>query len=385
MDHYSDTNAALICLSHLRWDFVFQRPQHLMIQAALTRRVYYVELPMFGDWDDHLDIRTVGGSVQVAVPYIRTGFDAAESQARTAALLAELAEREHLRDLTLWVYTPMELPVAAQLRPALTVYDCMDELANFRFAPPELRPREQQLFRQADLVFTGGHRLWEAKRGQHPHVYPFPSSVEKAHFAQARAGLNDPADQAPLGRPRLGFYGVIDERFDTALITELARCRPDWEFVLLGPVVKLEESELPRAANIHYLGMKSYAELPAYLAHWDVALMPFARNEATEFISPTKTPEYLAAGVPVVSTEIRDVVRPYGEQDLVRIANRADDFEAACEAALAERHQPESRERQARADAYLAGLSWSQTWAEMETLMNEARGRKAAKTEAADD
>ena len=380
-----DSKAAILCLSHLRWDFVFQRPQHLMTRAALTRRVYYVELPLFGDWDDHLDIRAVEGGVQVVVPRIRIGFDAAESQARTAALLAELAGQEALGDFTLWVYTPMELPVAAQLRPGLTVYDCMDELANFRHAPPELRAREQQLFTQADLVFTGGHRLWEAKSKQHPSAYPFPSSVDKAHFAQARADLPNPEDQIPLPRPRLGFYGVIDERFDTALIAELARRRPEWTFVLLGPVVKIEDSELPRAANLHYLGMKTYAELPHYLAHWDVALMPFARNAATEFISPTKTPEYLAAGVPVVSTSICDVVRPYGERALVRIADTADDFEAACEAALAERGQVAGQERQARADAFLAELSWERTWREMEALMNGARYRKQVGIEAADD
>ena len=380
-------SADILCLAHLRWDFVFQRPQHLMTQAAKTRRVYYVELPIFGDHDDYLDIRFSGG-VRVVVPHIREGFSPAESQARTAKLLSALAEEVSLRDFTLWVYTPMELPIAAGLQPALTVYDCMDELANFRYAPPELRPREQQLFRQADLVFTGGYRLWEAKREQHPHAYPFPSSVEKAHFAQARADLPDPADQAELSRPRLGFYGVIDERFDTELLAELSRRRPEWQFVLLGPVVKLDESELPRADNIHYLGMKGYAELPAYLAHWDAALLLFARNEATEFISPTKTPEYLAAGVPVVSTSIRDVVRPYGEQQLVRIADSAADFEAACEAALSERNQAVGRERQARADAYLSGLSWEQTWNEMDSLMLAARQPQQASenaTEAADD
>ncbi|WP_420595423.1 glycosyltransferase family 1 protein [Deinococcus sp.] len=378
----------LICLAHLRWDFVFQRPQHLMTQAARTRRVYYIEPPLFGDWDDALDIRASDCGVQVVVPHVREGFSPAESQARTAVLLAGLVEQEQVQDFTLWVYTPMELPVAAQLHPALTIYDCMDELANFRFAPPELRPREQQLFKQADLVFTGGYRLWEAKRQQHPHAYPFPSSVEKGHFAQARADLPDPADQAELSRPRLGFYGVIDERFDTELLAELARRRPEWDFVLLGPVVKLEESELPRAENIHYLGMKSYAELPAYLAHWDAALLLFARNAATEFISPTKTPEYLAAGVPVVSTSIRDVVRPYGEQQLVRIADSAADFEVACAAALSERHQLAGEERQARADAYLSGLSWEQTWNEMDSLMVAARQPQQASEntiEAADD
>lgn len=381
----SDNQAAIICLAHLRWDFVVQRPQHLMTQAALTRRVYYVELPNFGDWDDFLEIRATGSGVQVVVPQIRIGFDAAESQARTAALLAKLAEQEALGDFTLWVYTPMELPVAARLRPGLVVYDCMDELANFRYAPPELRPREQQLFMQADLVFTGGHRLWEAKREQHPHAHPFPSSVDRAHFAQARHAQPDPADQAGLPRPRLGFYGVIDERFDTALMAELARRRPEWAFVLLGPVVKLEEAELPRGANLHYLGIKDYAELPTYLAHWDAALLPFARNAATEFISPTKTPEYLAAGVPVVSTAIRDVVRPYGEQQLVSVANTVDEFETACLAALSERGQISGQARQARADAFLSGLSWPQTWAEMEALMARARNRRQSGIEAADD
>lgn len=286
----------LICLTHLRWDFVFQRPQHLMGQAARDRRVYYVEPPIFGEWESSLAIRPTEHGVMVIVPHLPEGLDAAASQARTAAMLSELALSEVWRDYTLWVYTPMDMPLVISLDPDLVIYDCMDELANFRFAPPELRPREQQLLARADLVFTGGHRLWEAKREQHPHAHPFPSSVDKAHFARARREMPDPTDQAELNRPRLGFYGVIDERFDTGLIAELARRRPEWQFVLLGPVVQIEESDLPRAANLHYLGMKSYAELPQYLAHWDVALLPFARNEATEFISPTKTPEYLAAG-----------------------------------------------------------------------------------------
>lgn len=362
---------ALLVLSHLRWDFVFQRPQHLLTRAAQSRRVYYIEEPIFGEHADELRCTQGPGGVTVCKPYIEVGHSAAESQCRTAALVQQLVQEQGLTEYDLWVYTPMEWPVVAGLSPRVTVYDCMDELANFRGAPPELRERERQLFAQADVVFTGGHRLFEAKREQHLNVHPFPSSVEVSHFAQAREHHLDPADQADIPHPRLGFFGVIDERFDTSLMAELAQRRPEWHFVLIGPVVKIDESELPRAANLHYLGKKSYAELPVYLSGWDVALLPFARNEATEFISPTKTPEYLAAGVPVVSTGIRDVVQPYGAQDLVRIADGPDAFEAACAAALAEAQTP-AAVRQGRADAFLSGLSWDQTWQDMAALIEEA-------------
>ncbi|GAA5512801.1 hypothetical protein Dcar01_01525 [Deinococcus carri] len=373
---------ALLVLSHLRWDFVFQRPQHLMTRAARTRPVYYIEEPQFvpsaEHLGDHLEVRRDDSGVMVVTPHIEEGRTPEQSQASTARLLAGLVQSEGLVEYDLWVYTPMELPVTAGLHPRVTVYDCMDELANFKGAPPQLREREEQLFGQADLVFTGGHRLYEAKRERHAGAYPFPSSVDTAHFAQARAGLADPVDQAELPRPRLGFYGVIDERFDIELIGELARRRPEWQFVLLGPVVKIDPADLPRGENLHYLGMKSYRDLPAYLAHWDVALLPFALNEATEFISPTKTPEYLAAGVPVVSTGIRDVIRPYGERDLVRIADGADAFEAACAAALAERHTPAGEDRRERADAHLSTLSWDRTWADMSALIERAATERSA-------
>lgn len=377
--------AALLVVAHLRWDFVFQRPQHLMTRAARTRRVYYVEEPQFISGPDGLLIRQDPSGVTVVTPQIEHGHSAAESQARTARLLSGLVTSEGLVEYDLWVYTPMELPITAGLSPRVTVYDCMDELANFKGAPPELRRREDALFRQADLVFTGGYRLYEAKRERHTGAHPFPSSVDTVHFAQARVGLPDAPDQAGLPRPRLGFYGVIDERFDIELIGELARRRPEWQFVLLGPVVKIDPEVLPRGENLHYLGMKGYAELPTYLAHWDVALLPFALNEATEFISPTKTPEYLAAGVPVVSTPIRDVVRPYGEKDLVRIAEGVDAFEAACAGALAERVTPAGQQRRERADAHLSTLSWDRTWAEMSALIEQAAAERVAVAGVADD
>ncbi|MDP8922487.1 MAG: glycosyltransferase, partial [Chloroflexota bacterium] len=245
--------------------------------------------------------------------------------------------------------------------PRVTVYDCMDELSAFRFAPPLLREREARLFERADLVFTGGHSLYEAKRRRHPSVYPFPSSVDVAHFRRARSAQPDPADQASVQHPRLGFYGVIDERLDIQLIRSVAEARPDWQIVLVGPVAKIDRETLPRLPNVHYLGAKQYDELPAYLAGWDVALLPFACNEATRFISPTKTPEYLAAGRPVVSTPIRDVVRPYGDRGLARIAATAPEFVAAVEQALVE----DGAARLAKADPFLAEMSWDRTWQQM--------------------
>lgn len=329
-DVFPQAAPALLVLSHLRWKFVFQRPQHLMTRAARSRAVYYIEEPLFGDWSDQLVCETDASGVVICTPRIEAGHAPAESQRRMARLIESLVQEKQLSEYDLWVYTPMEWPTTRGLTPRVTVYDCMDELANFKGAPPELRQREQQLFAQADVVFTGGHRLYEAKCQQHANVHPFPSSVDVAHFAQARDGLADPADQRGLPHPRLGFYGVIDERFDIDLIGKLARRRPDWQFVLIGPVVKIDAADLPRGENLHYLGQKAYADLPGYLAHWDVALLPFALNPSTEFISPTKTPEYLAAGVPVVSTPIRDVIRPYGESGMVRITSDVDTFEAAC-------------------------------------------------------
>jgi glycosyltransferase involved in cell wall biosynthesis len=246
------------------------------------------------------------------------------------------------------------------------VYDCMDELSGFAGAPPGLREQEAQLMKRADLMTTGGYSLYEAKRALHPNVHPFPSSVDVAHFRRARTATAEPPDQASLPRPRLGFFGVIDERMDLALLAGVAAARPQWQLVLVGPVVKIDAARLPRAANVHYLGSQPYDTLPSYLAGWDVALMPFARNEATRYISPTKTPEYLAAGRPVVSTSIRDVVRPYGQRGLVRIADTVEDFVSAVEAALVE----DSTARLRSADDFLRHTSWDATWAEMKSRLD---------------
>jgi glycosyltransferase involved in cell wall biosynthesis len=372
--------ADIVCLSHLRWDFVFQRPQHLMSRAARDRRVFYVQPPIGSKYPDRYVVKRRARGLSIVVPVLGPGMGAAslspvKEAARLAALrdrIDELIENEGIRNYVLWYYTPMAIPVSRQLDPVAVVYDCMDELALFKRAPRRLLEYEAELFDRADVVFTGGRSLYEAKRTRHPNVHPLPSSVDVAHFARARDVVADPADQAALPHPRLGYFGVIDERMDMKLVQAVADARPDWSIVMVGPVAKITKRDTARARNIHYLGKKSYDELPAYLAGWDVALLPFARNEATRFVSPTKTPEYLAAGRPVVSTSIRDVVHPYGVQGLVRIADSAAEYVAAVEEALTEDPGPRVR----RADLFLARLSWDRTWAAMDQLLQQAVRRR---------
>jgi UDP-galactopyranose mutase len=315
--------------------------------------------------------------VWVAVPHLPEGLRSEVALATVKREMINRLFREHgIREHVLWYYTPMALDCTRHLKPLATVYDCMDELSAFKGAPPELREREDELFSRADLVFTGGQTLYEAKRDRHPAVYAFPSSIDHAHFAQARTTIREPQDQVAIPRPRLGFFGVIDERLDIELLDAVALARPDWRIVMIGPVVKIDPAALPRRDNIHYLGGKAYADLPAYLAGWDVALLPFARNESTRFISPTKTPEYLAAGKPVVSTSIRDVVRPYGDMKLVGIADTAEEFVKAVEFALDERGR--SAEWLARVDEFLGQTSWDKTWGRMSRLIEEVTATRRA-------
>jgi UDP-galactopyranose mutase len=358
----------MICFSHLRWDFVYQRPQHLMTRFARLMRVFYFEEPVIEDGcKPFLDVHKGTGEVMIATPHLPSGFDAETANSTQRALLDELCLEHAIRDPIAWYYTPMLAAFSSHLQASAVIYDCMDELSAFRFAPPALRAMEQALLRRADLVFTGGYSLYEAKRKQHPRVHAFPSSVDTKHFSTARGGLQDPSDQASMPHPRLGFFGVIDERMDIELLAVVADLRPHWHFVMVGPVVKIDPAELPQRSNIHFLGGKQYAELPAYLAGWDVALMPFALNESTRFISPTKTPEYLAGGKPVVSTPIVDVVRHYGELEAVRIAKTPDEFVAAVEAALTRNSAP--GEWLEAADRVLAETSWDMTWQQMADLI----------------
>lgn len=367
LDSFSSAHVQdLICFSHLRWNFVYQRPQHLLSQASGHFRVWFWEEPLLDNraW---LEVRTIQAQLHILVPHFPADCDADTQQELQRRWLNELRAQHQINHFVTWYYTPMALAFSDHLRPRLTVYDCMDELSAFRDAPPQLRQLESQLLSRAQLVFTGGHSLFEAKQALHPAVHAFPSSIDRQHFGEARRGLADPADQQWLDYPRIGFSGVIDERLDSTLLKELARRRPDWHFVLLGPVVKIDPATLPQGPNLHYLGMKPYEQLPAYFSNWQVALLPFALNESTRFISPTKTPEYLAAGLPVVSTPIRDVVNSYGDCGPVWIADRVGSFERAIQAAL--KLQPGSSWSQI--DAQLAQSSWQKTWEDMHRLMLE--------------
>ncbi|MDB4950191.1 MAG: hypothetical protein JWM27_2840 [Gemmatimonadetes bacterium] len=360
----------LVCLSHLRWDFVYQRPQHLMSRFARERRVLFVEEPVWGPGPARVETEEREG-VRVVRMRLPDGLSWSQVEETQRRLLDEVLAVHGVRRFVAWYYTPMALSFTSHLRPAAVVYDCMDELSLFRGAPAVLLEREAGLLRRADLVFTGGASLYAAKRGRHPGVHLFASSIDAAHFCRARAPLPEPADQAGIPGPRLGYFGVIDERVDLALLAGIAAARPGWQLVMLGPLAKIDAADLPRLPNLHYLGMKAYTELPSYVAGWDVAMLPFALNDATRFISPTKTPEYLAAGRPAISTPIRDVVSPYGERGLVRIAASVDEWVAEAESVMAMGADARASWL-AGVDALLAGTSWDRVWAGMRDLVDGA-------------
>ena len=367
------TEFDVICFCHLRWDFVFQRPQHLMTRFARRGRVFIVEEPVGTDNEARLDVSDRGNGVFVCVPQLPSGSNADQEIPK---LLTKLIDEHLITNYINWFYTPMMLDWADGLEPLAIVYDCMDQLSAFSGAPPELVEKERKLFERADVVFTGGQSLYEAKREQHENVHAFPSSIDAQHFGKARSISEEFPQQANIPHPRVGFVGVIDERMDVPMVGKAAELRPDWQFVMVGPVVKIDEATLPRPENIHYLGQQGYEDLPAILAGWDVAVMPFALNESTRYISPTKTPEYLAAGLPVVSTAIKDVVTPYGDLDLVSIVSTPEEFVSAIETAMTE----DSQDRRIRADAYLSNFSWDKTFQGMYELIQQVTsgGTKAA-------
>lgn len=355
----------ILCFSHLHWNFVYQRPQHLLSRFARQYHVYYFEEPCHGS--DAYEIAQQDG---ISIVSLFVDDRDADRNGRLKRLIDRFIAERNIKEFICWYYTPMALEYTAHLVPQVTVYDSMDELSAFRFAPPQLLPLENELFKKADVAFTGGHTLYQAKKDRHHNIHPFPSSIDKEHFQAARYNETEPADQKEIPHPRFGFYGVVDERFDIELLREVSERKPDWHFVIIGPVVKINPDDLPRAENIHYLGPKKYEELPYYISHWDIALVLFALNESTEFISPTKTPEYLAAGLPVISTPIKDVVKPYGEENLVYIATDADTFIMYGEEELAKKSKTEWL---VKVDEFLADDSWDNTFNKMNVLINNVK------------
>ena len=363
----------IITFSHLRWDFVFQRPQHLLSRMAASHRVIFIEEPIYDpSAQPHWEISLPQANLLVCRPHTAVEIDGFtdEQMPLIAALMNELLSVEQINNYVLWFYTPLALPLADGLSPRAVVYDCMDELAAFLHAPKHLLNREEKLLKMADVVFTGGPSLYRAKKNRHANAHCFSSSVDTKHYAKAvHPDTCDPGDQASIPRPRFGFFGVIDERLDLSLLAYVADSHPEWQIVMLGPVAKIDWSSLPRRSNIHYLGQKSYAELPEYLSGWDVCILPFARNESTKFISPTKTLEYMAAEKLIVSTPITDVAEPYGK--LVYLGDTPSAFVSACERALHASRQ----ERQARVAGMrevLSKTSWDATAKEMESLIVKA-------------
>jgi len=371
----------LIVFCHLRWDFVFQRPQHLMTRLAEHYNILFVEEPVHHEGQAFLQKTEVHKNITVCRPHTpihQWGFH--DDQLPTLQnLLADLVPQGERP--VVWFYTPMALPLLQSFDPALVIYDCMDELAAFKNPPKQLLQRESALLNIADICFTGGPSLYESKRTRHANAYCFSSSVDAKHFRQALDKANSHPAQADVAHPRLGFYGVIDERFDTDLIKEVAAARPDWQIVLVGPVVKIDPANLPQGANIHYMGQRTYDELPKFLAGWDVCLLPFALNESTKFISPTKVLEYMAAELPSVSTPITDVKVPYSH--VVEIANDAQEFIAACDRMLA-LNDAQKADLAERMRKVVANTSWDKTANAMHEIIQSTQpSNKAERLNAA--
>ncbi|MFN8528571.1 MAG: glycosyltransferase [Anaerolineae bacterium] len=372
----------LICISHLRWDFVWQRPQHLLSRLAVRHRILFVEEPIASTeaTEPRLEvtIRPLSNGAEVSVVRLIQPVEAERwighgdplTQQTYTLMLNAYLKAHGFDHPMLWLYTPMASDFVSAIPYSLLIVDVMDQLSAFKGAPRELARNEAMLLPVTDVIFTGGMSLYRDKVLFNAHTYCFPSGVETKHFARAmqRESFRKPAPLDAMQGPILGYFGVIDERMDLELIRTIAERHPDWNLVLLGPVVKIDPAELPHAPNIHYPGMKTYEELPAYLAYFDVALIPFALTDSTRYLSPTKTLEYMAAHKPIVSTAIDDVRELYG--DVVRIGDTHDEFITHIEAALAENPQSKrSSDRWARELSLLDENSWDRIAQRMTAIL----------------
>jgi UDP-galactopyranose mutase len=372
----------LVVFSHRRWNFVYQRPQQILSRLARRWRVLFIEEPMYSAGDPRAELCAPQTGVTVMTPHTpltAPGFHD-DQIPLLQKLVGQALAREGFDDYGAWLYTPMALPLLTKLSPRIIVYDCIDEPAASRSPPRQLAQRENALMRVANVVFTAGPSLFDARRSRHANVHLFQNSVEREHFARARdIGRAHPEVKA-LARPRLGFFGVLDERIDVGLLRAIAECRPEWEICMVGPVRRIDPLSLPLLPNMHFLGRREYEDLPAFLAGWDLAILPLAQDESTRCISPTQTLEYMAAERPIVSTPLRDVKRLYG--NVVRFGGTADEFIAACEAALVEPDaQRAARVSEMRRIA--ASTSWDETARRMRRIVDAAARRgltEAART-----
>lgn len=365
--HEEDNIDTLLCFAPIKWESVFQRPQHLMSYAAKKWRVFYIQEPEFEreTTEPEMDVKELKKykNLYVVSPKLPTALSKNDTEKAMLNLLNRLCYEHSIQNYGIWYYTPVSNHYTTDLYPRVVVYDCITPI---RTTQPALTDIENELISQSDLVFTNGKTLFEAKRDWHPQVYNFPSSIDKEHFMQARLELPEPADMEEILYPRLGLYGAIDECFDVELLRALSARRPDWQFVLIGPVVGIDEGALPKAENIHFLGERSYQELPSYISGWNAALMLVSTEKASQTHIPTRTPEYLAAFKPIVSTPVPDIFSPYEEMGLVNTASNVFEFETAIEEALS---YDKRKEWKKTIDDFLKTHSWDVTWQQMRHLI----------------
>lgn len=354
----------LIVFSHLRWDFIFQRPQHLLTKFAKYRRVYYFEDPIYGMTDSpRLFLKETSEGVQVVIPYLPENIDEKAIEVELKYLVDELIFDENISKYTAWYCTPTSLPYTRHIQPETTIYDCLDEY--------HLEDLEAELMKKADLVFTAGLALFDGKKQNHDNIHSFPNSIDYEHFAQGRLQLVEPDDQVNIPRPRIGYYGTIDERFDLELLEQMARKRPEFQFIIIGPVKETIVDKIPRLSNIFYLEKKDYHTLPLYLSGWDCAMTPYMLNDHAKFNNPTKIIEFLAAGKPVVSTAINEMINAYADRKMVHIAFSPDEFLQCLEKAMEERNS--DPEWINRIDSFLTVNTWEHTFTKMAQLESELR------------
>lgn len=373
-----------IVFSHLRWEFVTQRPQHIMTRLGQHGPVIFVEEPVEGPPVESSEevkhsskalhskrakqARIFSGAKNVTVvqPYAKWENYTTE----VGSLVRQIIQEKKWKTPRLWFYSPMFVEMIDQVPHQQVIFDCMDELSAFLDAPQELIQNEQLLLSKSDIVFTGGRSLYESKRRFHNNAHCFPSSVDQKHFEQALSKKTTlPVDIAHIPGPIVGFYGVIDERLDLKLLSQLADLNPQVSFVVIGPVVKINHSDLPQQKNIHYLGGKDYSQLPSYLKAFDITMMPFALNESTKFISPTKTLEFMAAQKPIISTAIKDVAEVYPRE--VAVVQNSLEFTAAIRSYLSESVSARKLRHKLQAEV-IKKTSWDNTVKEMLSVMKKA-------------
>lgn len=365
--------SAIIVFSHLRWDFVYRRPQHLLSRLAAHYAIVFVEPPQRRDGRAGFQMCSPAPNILVCQPLAPVDCDGFHDE-HLPHLQEPLRELLHAYDEHIaWFYTPLALPLLQALRPQMVVYDCVDATAAGASAFAQLLQKESALLKAADIVLAGGPGLYRARRERHANVYCVPDSVDAAHFLPALDRANSHPAHRHIPGPRLGFYGVIDERFDADLVAQLADAHAQWQIVLVGPVTGIDPAALPQRANIHYLGEQPYEALPQFLAGWDVCLLPYKVNDATRFASPPGVLEYMAAELPIVGTPVADVADAY--RDIVAVAHDAHGIVAACEAALLASKE-ELAVRVEKMRKVVSGTSWDAAAAQVREALERELARR---------